>query len=340
MRLLIVEPGPSFSVQDVHRGWLSGFKELGVTVASLNLNDRLDFYGQVAVKRSGRWKPALTGDEAIQVASKGLHAAAYEFWPDVIVFTSCFFVPAATLDLLRSRGHKIVLLLTESPYEDSGQMMRAAHADVCVLNDPTNLDRFRDICPNTYYQPHSYNPKMHARRPARPEFVSDVAFVGTAFESRIKFLEAVDWSGIDLFLGGNWTRLTDDSPLRKYVAHPIEHCIDNTETVDAYSSTRASFNVYRVEGEAGSADGWACGPREIELAACATWFARDPRPESDELFPMLPTFDTPQELEALLRWALDNDDKCAEAAAQARAAIADRTFVNAASRLLHLLDAE
>lgn len=32
-----------------------------------------------------------------------------------------------------------------------------------------------------------------------------------------------------------------------------------------------------------------------KLAACGTFFARDPRPEGDELFPMLPTFTDPGE---------------------------------------------
>ena len=39
----------------------------------------------------------------------------------------------------------------------------------------------------------------------------------------------------------------------------------------------------------------AMGPREIEMAACRLFFLRDPRPECDEVFPMLPAFDGPED---------------------------------------------
>lgn len=338
MRILAVEPGPAFSVQDVHRGWVDALLRLGCTVADLNYGDRLDFYSQVALKKRGRWQQAMQGEDAVRAAAKGLQAVVYEFWPDIILITSCFFVPNGMLDLFRARGHKVVINFTESPYEDDSQIAKAAHADLCLINDPTNLERFREVNPNTHYQPHSYAPLIHHPRPANADYKSDIAFVGTGFESRIGFLEQTDWDGIDLLLAGNWQRLTEDSPLRRHVAHNIEHCIDNIDAVDVYSSTKASFNLYRVESERpGLEHGWSCGPREIELAATGCWFARQTRPESDELFPMLPTFETPVDLGEILRWALANDDKRNTAATKARAAIAERTFDAAAARLLQLV---
>jgi hypothetical protein len=79
------------------------------------------------------------------------------------------------------------------------------------------------------------------------------------------------------------------------------------------------------------------GPREVEMAATQLWYARDPRPEGDDLLP-LPTFTSPGEAADLIRWALDQPVKREAAAAKAREAIADRTFTNAARRLLGLLD--
>lgn len=37
MRILLVHPGPDFSVHDVFTGWQEGLKEAGVEVASFNL---------------------------------------------------------------------------------------------------------------------------------------------------------------------------------------------------------------------------------------------------------------------------------------------------------------
>jgi len=97
-------------------------------------------------------------------------------------------------------------------------------------------------------------------------------------------------------------------------------------------------NLYRIEGTDDSTHtGWSCTPREIELAAAGTFFLRQPRPESDELFGMLPTFTDPSDFTEQLRWWLDHDDERNEAAAKAQAAVADRTFRASAERLLDLL---
>ncbi len=152
-------------------------------------------------------------------------------------------------------------------------------------------------------------------------------------------MERVDWSGIDLALAGHWKNAKGTS-LEKYVGHDIDQCLDNDDTAVAYRSTQMSFNIYRTEAEhAGNSFGWAVGPREIELAACGTFFARQPRGEGDDLFPMPPTFETPEELEAVIReWLPRHADRTA-AAMDARAAIADRTFPKHAAHLLRLLDA-
>lgn len=340
MRILAIEPGPAFSVADVHRGWVKALSELGCEVANLNLGDRLDFYSQAALYRDGEWKPAFDGESAVTMAAKGIEAAAFEYWPDVVLITSCMFIPRFTLELLRSRGMKTVILFTESPYEDDGQLLRAPFCDVALLNDPTNLDRFRDANPNSHYIPHAYDPDVHYRRPHNSDFTSDFCFVGTGFPSRIDLFEQVDWDGIDVALAGHWQRLTPDSPLRKFVAHDISQCIANEAAVDLYSNTKLSTNTYRQAGESERpelAAGWAMSPREVEMAAIGTFFLRSARGESDEVLGMLPTFDGPADLEDKIRFWLRHDRQRDQLAADAAGAVRDRTFRNHAERLLAML---
>ena len=64
------------------------------------------------------------------------------------------------------------------------------------------------------------------------------------------------------------------------------------------------------------------------------WFARQARGESDDLFPMLPTFDTPEELGEQIRWALTHPEQRQDAARAAMAAVHDRTFTSNAARVL------
>lgn len=337
MRALVVHPGPDFSVSDVYDGWLKGLRGCGVEVAPLNLNDRLNFYGEAEVKRGSEYFKAFRGADACRMAAIGLKAAMYDWWPDVLVAISSFFIPPDFYEVFRSRGHKIVIIHTESPYEDDRQLDTAQYADLNVVNDPTNIARFQAVAP-TIYIPHGYDPERHHSGVRQPEYASDFCFVGTGYPSRVAFFEQVDWGGIQATFAGNWEATSKDSPLRGFMAHPIGECCPNSEAVKLYASTKVSANLYRTEAQRPELSaGWSMTPREVELAATRTFFLRDARGEGDEVFPMLPTFGSPEEFSDLLGWWVAHDEEREEAAEQAMAAVADRTFVNNAAALLRAL---
>lgn len=340
MRALLVHPGPAFSVQDVYAGWLEGLRANGVEVAEYNLGDRLTFYDLACLEDDdGNVKPAFAREAAIEMAVNGLYSACYKWWPDVIIVVSGIFLHADMLQILRARRHKVVILHTESPYEDNRQIKLAPYADLNLLNDPTNIDEFRKVAP-TEYMPHAYRPGLHYPHTRKVwESEVDFCFVGTGYASRIEWFERVDWSGLDVEFAGNWQQTTDGSPLRKFLIHELDECFDNYQTVGLYAKSKVSANLYRREANHPSlSEGWAIGPREVELAACGTFYLRDPRGESDELLPMLPAITTPEEFGDQVRWWAAHDDERTEAASQARAAVADRTFTNHAARMLRLLD--
>lgn len=336
MKVLVVHPGPHFSVADVHNGLVKGLEQNGCTVATLNLDDRLEFYGAAHIKG----KKAFSKDQACMMAAQGIEVACYEFWPDVVVVMSGWFIPPKTWGILAKRPHHVVYWCTESPYEDDRQARPARYVDTVVLNDPTNLEHYRaNINERTFYLPHSYDPAVHHPGPGQADLECDFGFVGTGFPSRLDYLEDVDWTGIDVKLGGNWKYTQPDSPLRDFLVHGIDQCMNNTVTADLYRSSTVSANLYRKEHSPdANADGWAMGPREVELAACETFFLRESRPEGDDLFPMLPIVGDPDDFGVKLRWWLAHDAERIEAAQAARAAIKDRTFVNTAAQLLNLVD--
>lgn len=345
MRWLLVHPGPNFSVADVFNGWSEALKGLGEQVMEYNLDRRLTFYDAAlletgATDADGRVqvRKAVDRDQAIALAADGLLGACYRWWPDVVLCTSAFFTPPWVLEVMRSRRHKIVMLFTESPYESGMQLKMAQFADLSLVNDPCDIDRYRAVAP-AEYMPHAYRPGVHHPGDPVPEMKCDLGFSGTGFPSRREFFGAMDLGGLDVILAGNWLGLEETSPLFPMLAHEPDRCLDNEQTADLYRSARAGINFYRREAEDENAGlGWAMGPREVEMAACGLWFLRDPRPESDETLPMLPSFAGPAEASELLRWWLAHDGYRAEAARQARAAIAGRTFTNHAKRLLELLD--
>jgi spore maturation protein CgeB len=348
-RILIVHPGPDFSVADVHRGWIKAMKKLGHQVMVYNTNDRIAFYGNACFQDKkippcehgyGPVHSAMPDAEMIaQMATKGLFESCFTFWPDVVFFISAFFTTAQTLHIIRSRGIKIVMMHTESPYQDDEQMMRGEYANLNLLNDPTNLAKWRELGPVAYV-PHSYDSDIHFPL-ADVNKEIDFAFVGTSFVSRLKFFDAMNFDGIDTVFGGNgWDTVPPEyQHLWRYLGHKPDECVDNTETARIYRLTKVGMNLYRREGESQhQGEGWAMGPREVEMAACGLFFVRDPRPESDEVFPMLPAFSSPGEAEELIRYYLGHDTERESLAAEARYEVQDRTFSNQAEVVSVLME--
>jgi spore maturation protein CgeB len=348
-RILVVHPGPDFSVADVYRGWIKSLKKQGHQIMEYNTNDRLSFYGQAVFQDKevapcehgfGPVRKAMPDPEMIaQMATKGLFETCYTFWPDVIFFVSAFFTTGQTLHILRQRGHKIVMLHTESPYQDDEQMQRGAYANLNLLNDPTNISKWAELGPVAYV-PHAYDSDVHF--PVIPrDYRIDFSFIGTSFISRLKFFDQVNFDGIDTVFGGNgWDTVPPEyQHLWRYLGHRPDECVDNTETARIYRQTRVGLNLYRREGEdQHQGEGWAMGPREVEMAACGLFFIRDPRPESDEVFGMLPSFSSPEEAEELIRYYIKHQDKREDLAAEALYEVQDRTFDSHCDSVMELMD--
>lgn len=340
MRWVVAHPGPQFSVQDIYDGWIEALRGLGQHVIPYNLDDRLALLGQVCKEAGpGRFQRALTSEQAVEISVDGLNSTLYKAWPDVLLVISGFFMTKEILDRVRRTRTRIVIVHTEAPYETDRQMRIAPYADVNLVNDPTNIEQYQAVAP-THYIPHAYRPSVHFPGDPTPDLECDLGFVGTGYPSRVAFFEAMNLGGLDVLLGGNWQILDEDSPLRKYVGHDIDQCMDNAQTAKLYRSARVGMNLYRREAERPElSTGWAMGPREVEAAACQGFFLRDPRGEGDEVLSMLPTFTSPEEASDLVRYWLDRPDERANLARQAREAVADRTFANHAASLLRLLGA-
>lgn len=357
MRILLVHPGPDFSVHDVFTGWQEGLKEAGVEVAHFNFNDRLVFYSKVLMMQMDETgnevrdkagfplvKQALSQEGAFTLAMQGVTHALMTFWPDVVIFVSGFFTTAGLLDLCKKRRFKVVILNTESPYQEDAQLERAQFCDLVMLNDPANLRMYDEIGVPAMYVPHAYRPAVHHPRQGPPEGnLTDLTFIGTAFQSRIDFFERMDFSEIDFLVAGNdWGKIPETSPLVPFVGTGLTDadCVHNTDAAELYRNSKMGINFYRRESEDEHKDdvGLAMGPREVEMAACGLPFLRDPREEGDRVLSMLPTFASPEDASEQLRWWLKNDGERERVASLAREAVAERTFFNNAKRLLRALE--
>jgi spore maturation protein CgeB len=342
VRFLVAQPGPSFSVADVYAGWVEALRNLGQQVFEYNLDDRLAFYGSVLLEteEEGRFKKALTGEQAIELAVNGLYAAILKTRPHVLLVISAFFTGPELLHITRSAGVKVVVVHTESPYEDDRQLAVAHHADLNLVNDKISLDTFREISRAEYF-PQAYRPSVHYPGFPQAHQPCDFAWVGTGFPSRVEFFEAMD-----LVRYRRGARRELEAPRRRLAAPAVRgerprRLLRQHRRRGPVPGGEGGLNLYRREAHAADkADGWSMGPREVEMAACGLFFLRDPRPEGDEVLDMLPTFATPEDASEQLRWYLGHDGEREAAARKAREAIQDRTFDKHAARLLRLLEGE
>ena len=298
--------------------------------------------------------------------------AAHHFEVDVVYIVSPQYFPMEFVRMLRKDGFKVWGHFTECPYEDYVDAPeKAAEFDVCFVNDMNSLPMFQAYNRNTHYFPHSYDPEVHfpawdvpASRGPRKLDINDhqhVVYVGTGMVARQRYLEGVNWDGIDLRLFGHWPfsrpvmegdrdlfaeldediKPTVETPLMKYIrynehAGHLASMLDNKFTARVYRGAAIGINMHRTERFANTlremvdnGEAYSMGPRAVELAACGTFQISDFRPEIVDVFgDAVPIHHSPLELEVLIRQYLADPAKRRELAVRQREAIKDRTFAN------------
>jgi spore maturation protein CgeB len=317
MKVLVIGAGASFSTADVEAGVVEGLRAQGVEVALYPLDRRIAASSEFLKRCWKRAKAANVDVEKPTSADALLHAVqdsltkALLHQVDWVLLVSGMFVPRPFLEILQRAGLPVALLLTESPYDLDREVLWAETSDVVWTNERTSVYGLRQAQPRTFYLPHAMRPDVHCVPNDVPDVPAhDVVFVGTAFQERIELLSAIDWTGIDLGLYGQWKALAARSPLRRFVRGGV---VDNARTAALYQRAKLGLNLYR------ESQGWgkhaarvtgaeSLNPRAYELAACGCFHLSSARAEVAEVFgDLVPTFRTAHECEALIRQWLADD---------------------------------
>jgi spore maturation protein CgeB len=342
LRILLVGAGASFSTKDVEDGYRDALSAVpGVDLRYYALEPRLglarDWLYKLWRARGKVPEERPSWPDTIYRASIEALEMALRFDVDwVLVISGMYFHPDV-LEMLHRARLRTAVLLTESPYEDEAQARLAALVDVIWTTERASAQPL-----GAGYLRHAYDPARHHPDALDLETPAhDVVFVGTGFEERIEQLAAVDWTGIDLGLYGNWSLLGSRHPLRRYVhAGPIS----NDAAVQLYRRARIGLNLHRTSCDYGrgvSHITWAdsLNPRAYELAACGVFQISDYRAELREIFDgAVPSFH-PDHLEDVLRAYLQDSPARRYAARQARDKVAPHTFAARAAQVLADLEA-
>ncbi len=316
MKVLVIGAGASWSTKDVENGVVEGLRQAGVEVGRYALDIRLmvsDEYLHWIHRRAKKQKPDYPKPTTAEIQTHALRDAltnALGSGADWVVLVSGMFVPLEVVRVIQAAGLPIAFVMTESPYDTEQEVKWAQLADLVWTTERSAVSTFARVAPTASYLPHAWREQVHGQ--TETDFVAahDVVFVGSCFDEREALLSAIDWTGIDLALYGNWQRLSKRSPLRSFVKSAA---VDNTVTAALYRKAKIGLNLYRTS------KGWAKGapkidhaeslnPRAYELAACGCFHLSEHRQEVSEVFgPLVPTFSSASECEALVRHWLKDD---------------------------------
>lgn len=339
MKLLVVHPGASSSTSDVADGLYYGLEHHGVELVRYRLDHRID--------RSHRWlhynwrrtqkvHPSLerpTTADVFYQAGIGALEMALRHQVDCVLVVSAMFLHPDVIILMKRAGLRVVVLFTETPYDQVKELAVAGLVDGCWTSERASIEAFRAVNPRTGYLPHAWHPERHVAGPQPGDedvAAHDVVFVGTGFYERIAWLNAIDWTGIDLGLYGNWQHLGSRHPLRACVRGGV---VDNARAAALYRRAKIGLNLYRT------AVGWAkdappidtaesLNPRAYELARCGAFVLSSDRAETLDVFgDLVPTFRNAFEASALIRRWLADDEGRALVQAALPARVAEASWV-------------
>jgi len=338
VRILVVYPGQSVATFDVAESWYWGLKGLGHEVFQLNYEHNIPFYAEVCEwwkEHDERFTPTVF--DIMWLASQDLVCKAIECMPldFVLMITGMLHHPRA-FELMRNVGLKIVLIFTESPYNDHRIKLALPLVDVAFTNDRNSLGLFQEENPRSYYMPHSYNPRTHhpPEEETGPEYQHDVFFWGSVYEERQEFFDELmeeDLGDISLDLIG--TKLSRNGR--------VDNPITNAELIKYYWGSKIVLSPNRttmsyLEGTRIEAGAYSLGPRVYEVAACGAFQLTDnSRAELFDVFgDTIPTYQNAEHLAHLVRFFFKYPRWRGELAERARIQVKPCTFENRAQEIL------
>jgi hypothetical protein len=230
-----------------------------------------------------------------------LHEKVAAFHPDLlfVVHGRNFSKSCRSL----ARRYPSAVWLLDEPYEVDDTARFSSLFDTVFVNDPASIHRH----PNAHYLPVCFDPAVYRFSPAAPRSYA-AGFIGGANQWREQALARLAAEGLlSYVVGGPWRE-----PALKRICRFAN--IEARETANLYRDTRIVVNLFRTKHHFNSKGiaAVSLNPRVYEAVACGALVISEYRPELDSLFPEMPAFRSQDELVALVRRYLNDEQLLAE----------------------------
>jgi hypothetical protein len=146
MRLLLIDPGATFSTFDVFTGAVAGLRALGHTVIEYRFSRRIDVMAR-ALEETWKMRYDLgarepkpnAADAALWTSELAVTWALRHSPVDMVIVVSGMFWHPDAFVLLKRAGFKTGLLFTESPYAMRDESRVAGLVDMVWTNERTSV---------------------------------------------------------------------------------------------------------------------------------------------------------------------------------------------------------
>ena len=350
MRVVLWWPGVDTSVNDVARGIGAGLVANGVEVVPFFTAVHLEAAHGVLMaawrraKKNGADTPKPTPVDLYYYANYGVLERVARYQPDWVVMVSGFMQHWNYIPYLQRMGARVAFVCTESPYDLASEVLIGQLADHVFTNERSITRVFEGLKPGRVtYLPHAWHPELHRPTGPAPEGTPahDVVFVGTGFDERVDWLDAMDWTGLDFGLYGTWPTRMRRLPVYSHWKGGNQ---PNAHVAALYRAAAVGLNLHRTSVRWGRKQGQvryaeSLNPRAYELAACGTFYVSDWRAEVDDVFQGdLPTAQTPAAMAALVQRAVREPSWRADVAARCRERVAAHSWTQRAAGMVAALE--
>jgi spore maturation protein CgeB len=318
-RITLIFPAQPTGNHDVAVGYAKAFRLLG---HSTDIIPYHRFFKQW--KEYHRFFDIINGtrsnfsqEDTMQSATLNIVLGVMQTDPDCVVIVDGTGIHKSGWEWFRRLGIKTVVIGTESPYQDKFVAHVGQIADKTFVNDFNSASRMG----------------------FESRYRCDTVFVGSGFSERVDILSGVNWDGIDLRLIGHY-KIGLDHVLEPYY---VDSFVSNAHAALMYNGAKISLNLNRTsvdyKGLWHIPEAVSLSPRAYEIAACGGFMISQYRPEIDSIFgDLVPTFNTSEELDALIHYWLEKDKERMEIGDELAKIVRPHSYVERAKRVLQAIN--